>query len=71
MDLKKKEKIKTENLDELLTKFRKIKDTVSNLKQVNNIFYFISTLFIIYRQMIFFSFLSIINQSNIYIIQIQ
>ena len=62
MDLKKKEKIKTENLDELLTKFRKIKDTVSNLKQVNNIFYFISTLFIIYRQMIFFSFLSIINQ---------
>jgi len=67
MDEKKEKK---ENLNNILTTFHKIKNTVSNLKQVNNILYkYIFNLK--YRQMIFFSFLLIINRLNIYLIQIK
>ena len=39
MEINNKEKIKNVDFDEIISKFHKIKDTVTNLKQVNNILF--------------------------------
>lgn len=74
MEINNKEKIKNVDFDEIISKFHKIKDTVTNLKQVNNILYYIIYIYLfilINRQMIYFSFLSITNQVSTYIIHIK
>ena len=70
MEINNKEKIKNVDFDEIISKFHKIKDTVTNLKQVNNILY-IYLFILINRQMIYFFFLSITNQVSTYIIHIK
>jgi hypothetical protein len=70
MEINNKEKIKNVDFDEIISKFHKIKDTVTNLKQVNNIIY-IYLFILINRQMIYFFFLSITNQVSTYIIHIK
>jgi len=41
MEIKKKERTKNKNLENIISKFNKIKNTVFDLKKVNNIFLFI------------------------------
>jgi hypothetical protein len=50
MEINNKEKIKNVDFDEIISKFHKIKDTVTNLKQVNNILYYIIYIFIYFNK---------------------